>query len=39
MNPENKGEHIGLRHSYLWRKPMFVEKYEASNSSCHDQLN
>jgi hypothetical protein len=23
MNPENRGEHIQLRHSYLWRNTMF----------------
>ena len=22
MNPENVGEHIPLRHSHLWRKPL-----------------
>ena len=26
MNPENAGEHIALRHSTLWKKPLVYEK-------------
>ena len=39
MNPENRGEHIGLHHSYLWRKSMFVNDDGAKNYNCHKQLN
>lgn len=39
MNPENKGEQIGLHHSYLWRKSMFVNNDGEVKPSCHRQLN
>jgi len=39
MNPENRGEHIQLRHSHLWRKPLSYEKPVPNAASCHRQLN
>lgn len=39
MNPENRGEHIALRHSYLWRNSMFMGKQPAAPEYCHAQLN
>jgi len=39
MNPENRGEQIGLHHSYLWRNSMFMEKQGPVQSGCHIQLN
>ena len=39
MNPENRGEHIGLRHSYLWRNSMFVNDDGPKDTGCHKQLN
>ena len=39
MNPENRGEHIQLRHSHLWRNPLTYEKPVPDAASCHRQLN
>ena len=39
MNPENGGQHIGLRHSILWRKSMFVNNDGNNCNPCHKQLN
>lgn len=39
MNPENRGEHIHLRHSHLWRNPLSYEKPVPDSGSCHKQLN
>ena len=39
MNPENRGEHIQLRHSHLWRNPLSYEKPVPDAASCHRQLN
>jgi len=39
MNPENIGDHIVLKHSSLWRKPLQYEKPVASTQKCHHQLN
>jgi hypothetical protein len=39
MNPENMGDHVSQRHSYLWRKSMFVNNDGDNNINCHKQLN
>lgn len=39
MNPENRGEHIVLRHSSLWRNPLTYEKQVSTTKHCHQQLN
>lgn len=39
MNPENRGEHIQLRHSHLWRKPLQYEKPVADAAYPQKQLN
>ena len=39
MNPENRGEHVNLHHSSLWREPIFNEKPLPMHSNCHVQLN
>lgn len=39
MNPENVGEHIPLKHSSLWRKPLIYEKTQKELPLCHLQLN
>lgn len=39
MNPENRGEHVNLHHSSLWRKPIFDAKPLPVQSNCHVQLN
>jgi hypothetical protein len=39
MNPHNVGEHIPLRHSLLWRKPLLYEKPQKVLPQCHLQLN
>ena len=39
MNPENMGEHISLRHSSLWRKPLQYDRPTPNASACHHQLN
>jgi hypothetical protein len=39
MNPENRGNHVLLRHSSLWRKPLLYEKTVTRTQTCHSQLN
>ncbi len=39
MNPENVGDQIQMRHSQLWRRPMWSYQDAPGPSSCHSQMN